>query len=651
MMPSWKSISALLSLGLCGVALTRAEDKPLLPLPVAGDPMLAESGNDGPSPLLFDTPTPDPTPVTTKSAPSQNATINLIRLLVKKGVLTEAEAAEMIQQAEDEAVVARAQAAAPGPDTEDSVRVTYVPEVVRNQIRDELKADVLSQARAEGWAAPREVPDWTKHVTLFGDVRLRYHANYYPKGNDNTGAFPNFNVINTGAPFDTSGTIFSPQNDVDQDRNRLRLRVRLGADANLENGWFAGIRIGTGESSEAASLNQTLGAANNGQGGNFNKYALWLDRGFIRYDLGGAPHYTEHTELDVDGKTLHTAFVSQECPGQLSLFFGRFDNPFFTTSEVIWDEDVGFDGLAIRGRYRFADVAAPFFSAGLFPIFNTDYNFSTNQPAKFQSTDKWLYAAQGGVDLRFSRNIDTTLAVAYYNFDGVQGKLSDPYIPLTNQDQSNTDTTRQSFAQRGNTYRPIRNIVPDALNNFGTSNQFQYFGLASPFEVLAYTGRINLNYFEPLQISLLGEYAKNLAFDKEAINKVAVNNRGPLPVAPAAANGGNAPAAGAPPPVGGFVGGDTAWNVALVFGKPVFERAGDWNISFGYRYVESDAVIDAFTDSDFAAGGTNAKGYTVGGSVALSPRVKFGVRWMSADQVSGPPLKSDVLLLDLTAKF
>ena len=155
----------------------------------------------------------------------------------------------MIQQAEDEAALARAQAAGvQGPDAEGAVRVTYVPEVVKDQIRDELKQDVLAQARREGWAAPREVPDWTKRIKLFGDVRVRYEANYFPAGNDNTGAFPIFNSINTGAPFDVSGTNFSPQYNVDQERQRLRLRARLGADVNLENGWSSGIRIGTGDS-------------------------------------------------------------------------------------------------------------------------------------------------------------------------------------------------------------------------------------------------------------------------------------------------------------------------------------------------------------------------------------------------------------------
>ena len=67
--------------------------------------------------------------------------------------------------------------------------------------------------------------------------------------------------------------------------------------------------------------------------------------------------------------------------------------------------------------------------------------------------------------------------------------------------------------------------------------------------------------------------------------------------------------------------------------------------------VESDAVIDGFTDSDFGAGGTNLKGYTVGGALALGPRVWLGLRWMSAEEIAGPTYKSDVLLFDINGKF
>ena len=81
------------------------------------------------------------TGVHAQSAPSENATINLVRLLVKRGVLTQADADGIIAQANADAAAAQKAAgtanaapAAPG-----QVRVTYVPAVVRNQIKEELR--------------------------------------------------------------------------------------------------------------------------------------------------------------------------------------------------------------------------------------------------------------------------------------------------------------------------------------------------------------------------------------------------------------------------------------------------------------------------------------------------------------------------------
>jgi hypothetical protein len=45
------------------------------------------------------------------------------------------------------------------------------------------------------------------------------------------------------------------------------------------------------------------------------------------------------------------------------------------------------------------------------------------------------------------------------------------------------------------------------------------------------------------------------------------------------------------------------------------------------------------------------KGYTLFGSVALSSAVSLSARWMSSNEVAGPPLKNDTLLIDLSGKF
>ena len=659
-----RPIALLLASSLCATAALSARaaapidsTAPALPLPEpSSPPLIAAAG----APASASVPAPaadaaQPAPIASASAsstqrttPSQNVTINLINRLVQRGVLSKEDAADLIKQAEADAIEARAQAdqakaavekvaavqaatasgqVAPaplfpdgplplgatesGPAPDDSVRVTYIPEAVKAQIRDELRQEVMDQARDEHWAAPRMFPDWVTRIKLFGDIRVRYEGDWFPSGNDNTGSFPNFNAINTGAPYDISGTQFAPELNVDKDRNRIRIRARFGADVDFGDGFTGGFRIGTGENNNPVTESQSLGVANNGQGGNFSRYQIWLDRAFIKYELGARP--------DRD----------------LSITIGRFDNPFFHTS-MIWADDLGFDGAVIQGKYQVAKGVTPFLVAGAFPVFNTDFNFSNTQPAKFSSTDKWLYGTQIGTDLRITKDLSAKLAASYYYFQNIEGKLSDPFTPLTSSDQGNTDDTRPAFAQKGNTYMALRDIVPTVANNFGTIDQYQYYGLATPFRELAFTGRINYDRFEPFRLALTGEWVKNLAFDYNAVDAKAVNNRG----ASTASN-----------PLGAFAGGDTAWIVDFKVGSIALEKRWDWNLGVNYRYVESDSVVDGFCDADFGLGGTNLKGYTIYGEVAISPRVSFGLRWMSAQQVSGPPFKSDILQVDFNGKF
>ena len=576
------------------------ETTPITPVEASADPTTD-------LPLASDLPAVTPPPA---AAPTANVTVNLINRLVQKGILTQAEAAEMIQQAQaDAAAVAAAVAAAPLPPIptpEEEMRVTYVPQVVRNQMRDEIKQDLMAQAREEEWGKS-EAPSWTSKFRPFGDIRVRSENTFFTDGNDNTGSFPNFNAINTGAPFDTSGTQFSPQYNADQDRHRARLRARLGAEIMLGDGFSSGLRIGTGDSNTPTSTNQTLG----GSGGNFSKYAVWLDRAYIGYTFGPG---------DGDDATV---------------MLGRFDNPFFA-SEILWDEDIGFDGLALRGKGKVSDNASVFVTAGYFPVYNTDFNFASNQPSKFDSTDNWLAGAQIGIDWKIADDLTAKFGVAYYDFDGIEGQLSSPFIPLTDKDAGDTDTTRPAFAQRGNTYMALRNIDNStAANDYGNKYQYQYYGLASEFRNLSLTGRLDYDHFNPIRLSLLGEVTQNLAFDSNDIAGRAVNNRG-------AGSGGG---------LGAYDGGDTAWYLSFIIGNPALEKLGDWQASLGYRYVESDAVVDGFTESDFGGGGTNLQGFTLGGVFAISKDIRCGLRWMSADEIAGPPLSSDLLMIDLNAKF
>ena len=180
---------------------------------------------------------------------------------------------------------------------------------------------------------------------------------------------------------------------------------------------------------------------------------------------------------------------------------------------MIWARDLGFDGVTLQGRYTVAKGVTPFLTAGAYPVFNTDFNFASNQPSKYESEDKYLFAGQLASDWTINKDLNTKLAAAYYYFDNIEGRLSDPFTPLNTSDQGNTDDSRPSFAQNGNTYFPIRDIVPTAQNGFGTMDQFQYYGLATPFHELDFTGQLNYDHFAPYRVSLIGEYTQNLAFN------------------------------------------------------------------------------------------------------------------------------------------
>lgn len=561
--------------------------------------------------------------VSRDAPPSSNATVNLINALVKQGTLTEEQAATLVKQADDEAYVARqatrdaaakaegaekkATTAADAASPPGTKRVTYVPEIVKKQLREEIRAEVMDRAHKENWASPGAYPEWAQRIKFYGDIRARYEGDHFPPGS--VGYLENFNAINTGSPFDTNdntNAYFPPTYNTTQDRNRFRFRARLGADIDLSEGFSAGLRIATGDSSSPVSTNQTFG----GNGGNFSKYALWLDRAFVKYQ------------------------PVQDFIGSI----GRFDNPFWSPTDLVWYKDLGFDGFAIQAKQEVAEGFTPFFVGGAFPVFNTDLNAGLNTvtiagPTKVPSRDKWLFGAQAGFGARLDSETNLTLAFAYYDFTNVKGRLSSECLVITASDICDTDLLRPSFAQKGNTYMALRNLT------FVSSNtaQFQYYGLASDFRPVVASAQLDLAQFNPVHVILDAEYVWNTAFNRAAVASVAVwpNNFAST-------------TDGSPGP---YNGGNQGWLARMTVGNKEIKHLWDWNAHVGYKYLESDAMVDAFVDSDFGLGGTNLKGYFIGGNVGLGENIWASVRWMSANNIAGLPYAVDIVQLDLNARF
>ncbi|MDD4889950.1 MAG: putative porin [Phycisphaerae bacterium] len=568
---------------------------------------------------------PEETPV------SQNATVNLVNALVRKGILSRAEADTMIQQAEAEA--ARAQATAQAAQTaqtnaqtavaaaspasaEPGTSVRYVPQFVRDQIKEEVKGEVLADAKREGLVSPDALPDWVRSIKISGDFRFRDEGRFFDKGNGYQ--FVDVASINSGAPYNTDPAT-NPNNppivNSQRNRNLLRIRARFGIEADVTDSLTTYFRIATGQQNNPDSTNQTLG-------GYYTNKSIWLDRAYVDY-------------RPIDG---------------LHIYAGRMANPF-RLAELVWDDDVNLDGAALSYERSVGGGLSAFAVGGAFPLdFGADnapaQAFAFNKQGIAQ--DKWLFAGQLGLSWQATSSVRASLDGAYYYYQNVEGALSPACSNLAA--YCLTDYSRPGYSQKGNTLFAIRDEV--SVNPTDTSSP-QYFGLASKFHLLAISGDVDWEVADGLRLSLTGHYARNLGFNRNDVLARGFNPRSGLSQI---VNNNESCAVAlvsdvCPPGQSIFKSGNTAWLVRATFGTPAIDKRGDWQITGSYRRLEPDALLDAFTDQDFHLGGTNAKGWTIGGTYGLMRNTSFGVRWLSAQEISGPQFRVDVMQADFNVKF
>lgn len=563
---------------------------------------------------------------------SQNATVNLINRLVDKKILSRAEADEMIAQAEAEAARARATAqaaetaqtnaqnaitAASPASAQPGTSVRYVPQFVRDQIKEEVRADVLADAKRDGIVAPDAVPDWVRGIKITGDFRFRDEGRFFDKGNALD--FANIGAINAGSPYNTdpatNGGINPPILNSQKNRNYLRIRARLGLEAAIDKDLTAYFRIATGSQNNPNSTNQTLG-------GYYTNKGIWLDRAYVDYHPVEGAH----------------------------VYAGRMANPF-RLAELVWDDDVNLDGIALSYERSVGGGLSAFALGGAFPLDFGDDAQPTTATADLKTgmgKDKWLFAGQIGVGWQASDSVKASLDASYYYYRNVAGALSPSCSNLAA--YCLTDYSRPGYSQRGNTLFAIRDEVSAIPTDTASP---QYFGLASQFRILAVSGNIDWTLADGIHLGLTGHYAKNLGYSRSDVLARGFNPNSGLSQIVNNNESCSVALVGISCPAGKsiFKSGDTAWLLRATFGAPRIEKRGDWQLTGSYRSIQPDALLDAFTDQDFHLGGTNAKGWTIGGEYGLMRHTSLGVRWLSASEISGPPFRVDVMQADLSVKF
>ena len=507
----------------------------------------------------------------------RNTVVNLLQALVERGVMTREQAEGLVNKAQEkaaaDAALAQAQSAAQEAADAGAVRVPYIPEVVKAEIRKQVAADlapqvaqnVMDQARVDGW--PGALPDWIRRVRWSGDTRLRGQSDLFE--DENGTSFFDFQAINDAGGIDKAG--LKALRNTSEDRYRLRARLRLGLDAELGRGWTVGTRLTSGNLRDPVSTNQTLG--NTGQ-----RYQTDIDLAYAAY-----------------------AGTSSDQRNTVLFSGGRIPNPW-QSYDLVWDPDLTFEGVTAGYRRGFTrDGQASHYvygTIGAFPL----------QEVELSTKDKWLYGAQLGTDWRFDGGSRVRFGVAYYYFSNIAGQRN-------TLDSTLLDYTAPQFLQTGNTLFDIRN---------NTANNSNLFALASDYHLLDGSVAMDWQVSPDYRVSLVGEYVKNIGY-----NRATMLARSGIDTDPR----------------------DTGYLAELSFGAVQMARPGAWRVSMGYRYIEPDATLDAFADSDFHLGGTNAKGYIITADVSLTERVFGRLRYLSANEIDGQQLGIDVLQLDLNATF
>jgi hypothetical protein len=486
---------------------------------------------------------------------ANQTTANLIQALVQSGMLAQDKADALMRDAKRSAAEA---VAAQGPGAK-VVRVPYVPVTVRNEIKAELRKEVMAQAKDEGWAAPASVPGWLEGMKWEGDFRLRAQQDRFSGSN--------FTPLQLGLVEDPINLGNSQDHN-----NRLRLRLRFGVETKLSEMTTMGFRLATGSiANNPLSTNQTLG-------NNFDRYTIGVDRAYIKLQ-----------------------------PAQwLHLSGGRFANPFFGT-DLVWHPDLNFDGAAATLKPKFSEAGSGFLTLGAFPLTKLDPNPNSS------AQSKWLYAGQAGVDWK-SGATGLKFGLALYEYRHVEGVPNAGDWNINTVAASMNDGTAPQYRQKGNSLVQLQ-----ALNN-----PTLLYGLASKFRELNLTGSIDFAQFDPVHVVLTGDYVKNIGFDRAEILQRTGRDLEPK---------------------------ITGYQARLTVGKPQMAKRRDWQVFAAYKFLQRDAVLDAYTDSDFRLGGTDAKGYILGANYGIDKNTWLGFKWLSADPINGPPLKIDVLQLDLNSRF
>jgi hypothetical protein len=277
---------------------------------------------------------------------------------------------------------------------------------------------------------------------------------------------------------------FGGPTDQSQVRNRARFRARLNINTKLNDDLSGGISIGSGDSNDPISTNQTLNQF-------YTRKPFMLDRYFITY----TPHYFK----------------------PLALTGGKMAYPFYRT-ELVWDNDLNPEGVAqtLQWDFKSAPFIKHFAVVGFQLPFTEVAGTKLNNKSIVQSA---VYGGQVQAIWQLTPWLKLSTYGAFYNYHNAdpialalrRASLSNPQSPLNGllplggasvqNSMIITTTTPSVNIVDGNAV--LQNIPtgPATITNAQFASKFGLFDAIAKFDFTT--------PYKRLPIAILGDYVQN----------------------------------------------------------------------------------------------------------------------------------------------
>lgn len=219
-----------------------------------------------------------------------------------------------------------------------------------------------------------------------------------------------------------------------------------------------------------------------------------------------------------------------------------------------------------------------------------------------------------GLAMKFqnkTNNIEWFITGGLFILDEISNSTKDPYL-VAFQPGISWNLNKKIKSRSAISFYSSQHLKGNTLAHSANTNTTNSFGLEKEFSTVAISTQMNFNgQFKVPILSAFGELVINA--------NQSSNNQGGI--------------------------------VGVKFGNKKINKAKKWQSKISYRYLASDAWIDAFPDSDSYSGGTNIEGLELIIKYGISKKTWFGFDLYTMNKINETRNNQTLVQFDINTKF